>query len=525
MQATLVDALENLFPDSAVASPAVQSCELDVPRGGTASVHVLVAGLPVGGQLRFALKQGGRNVGSARWYRLIDVPVEANTGLDGFIERGGQTNPHVVRRAPFRTYDAIEPVKSPLTVAAATTALRVELPVETGARPGADDYRIIVTCGEEACELSLTVRVHKAKVPPVGKASFPYTNWFNLNLMAARHGLEPWSPGHWRMIRRYADLMRRARQNTFWITWGDVFSRVEGSLALNRPRLRRLVKVFTDAGLHYIEGGHVASRTGGQWTSPTFSIVLGGPPATGIEGNADLACACGQLMEEIRANGWARRWLQHVTDEPTIDNAADYRILVGMVRKYMPGLPILDATMETTLVGSVDIWCPQGQQHQMHREFFRTQQALGDRVWFYTCCFPGGPWLNRLMDMELLRPALLGWYAALEKLDGFLHWGLNHYKTDQDPFQKSVVAHGGDNCLPAGDTHVVYPGEGGPWSSLRLEAQREGLEDYELLRQLQASRPAAAAAVLTRVIRGFDDYSKDVKAFRAARKALLEALA
>ena len=131
--------------------------------------------------------------------------------------------------------------------------------------------------------------------------------------------------------------------------------------------------------------------------------------------------------------------------------------------------------------------------------------------------------LNRLLDMELLRPALLGWAAARYDLDGFLHWGLNHYRHDQDPFAQSVVPHGGGTRLPAGDTHVVYPGKKGPWSSLRLEAQREGCEDYELLRRLREQSPKEAAAIIRKAIRGFDKYTRDVKTFRAARKALLEA--
>ena len=172
----------------------------------------------------------------------------------------------------------------------------------------------------------------------------------------------------------------------------------------------------------------------------------------------------------------------------------------------------------------MDIWCPQAQHFQKDRRRFAAQQALGDRVWFYTCCFPGGPWLNRLLDEELLRPCLFGWGAALYGLDGFLHWGLNHYKSFQDPFQQSVVDHGGHNELPAGDTHIVYPGRGGPWSSLRLEAQREGTEDYELLRELKQRSPRRAAQILGRVIRGFDDYTKSAAVLRQARRALLEAL-
>jgi hypothetical protein len=113
----------------------------------------------------------------------------------------------------------------------------------------------------------------------------------------------------------------------------------------------------------------------------------------------------------------------------------------------------------------------------------------------------------------------------LYNLDGFLHWGLNHYRPQQNPFTQSVVKHGEHNSLPAGDTHIVYPGADGPWSSLRLEAQREGFEDYELLRQLRGSNPQHAETIIRQVIRGFDDYTKDVATFRAARKALLEAFA
>jgi len=179
--------------------------------------------------------------------------------------------------------------------------------------------------------------------------------------------------------------------------------------------------------------------------------------------------------------------------------------------------------MVTKLVGAVDIWCPQDRSFQQKLKFFRARQAAGDRVWFYTCCSPGGAWLNRLLDQELLRPALFGWATALFDLDGFLHWGLNQYRSDQDPFAKSVVPHGTSH-LPAGDTHVIYPGKDGPWSSVRFEAHREGFEDYELLKRLKARRPKLAAKIIAQAIRGFDDYTKDTRTFRQARKALLTAL-
>ena len=55
-------------------------------------------------------------------------------------------------------------------------------------------------------------------------------------------------------------------------------------------------------------------------------------------------------------------------------------------------------------------------------------------------------------------------------------------------------------------------------------AQREGFEDYELLRMLRRRRGRSADAIIRRVITRFDKYTKDVRRFRAARVSLLRAL-
>jgi hypothetical protein len=520
MHAELRDSLEFLFADSPVSPSPCREMTLDVPRGGTIAVHLLLNDLPPGGNLRVSAGMAG-----ARWFRLADVPVERNTGPVGFTEtEESSENPYVIRRAPFRVYDAMAPLEGEAEIAAPTMALRLHVPVTADVPAGEREISLQVEAGGEAVELRVRVRVHAAILPPVGKDSFPYTNWFAFSQMATRHGQEPWSEGHWRMIAKYAALMAHGRQNMFWLPQGDIFTMRDGRPVLERERLRRLVKIFTDAGMHYIEGGHFGGRATGDWHCPVFKVGLTGSLAASAEGNADIHDIATQLMEEIERNGWRGRWIQHIADEPIDSNAADYRIFTGIVRKYMPGIPILDATLNEGLVGSVDIWCPQAQEFQRHQGHFAAMRALGDRVFFYTCCFPGGPWLNRLLDMELLRPALLGWGAARFGLDGFLHWGLNHYRADQDPFAKSVVRHGGKHFLPAGDTHVVYPGADGPWGSLRLEAQREGFEDLELLRLLGRRDPRRAGRVARMAVRGFDRYTRDVRVFRAARRALLAAL-
>lgn len=536
MRAELRDSLENLFPDSTVAGRPCLRLALDVARGGTAAVHVLLNDVPAGRPIRLSVREAGKPAPGAAWFHLLDVPVEENTGLVGFTTHSrtlnvypykgvrNAPNPRVIRAAPFRVFDIMQPVHGTVCPEAATTALRLHLPIGLDARPGLREFALRIDCGGASCTLALGVRVHSAAIPPAGRETLPYTNWFGYAHIARHHGLKLWSEPYWRMLRQYADLMYRGRQNSVLVYNDDVFRMTRRGPVLDRQRLRRIVKVFTDAGLHYIEGSWVAGRK--EWTAPTFEAALSKAPATAPAGYATVEAICRQLREEIQANGWRDRWLQHVADEPIPPCASEYRILCGIVRKLMPGVPILDAIQDPALVGSVDLWCPQVQEYEQNREAYDRVRALGDKVWCYTCCFPGGPWLNRLLDQELLRPALIGWGVALHRLDGFLHWGLNWWQDDVRKTTSRPRPDGkpGANRLPPGDTHIIYPGADGPLSGLRFEAHREGFEDHELLRRLRRQNPRAAAAVLRMAIRGFGNYTTDIGRFRAARRALLVAL-
>ena len=75
MLAELKDSLENLFPDSRVAAGPCVRREIDVARGGTAAVHVLLNGLKKGQPVRFSVCGRVGPAPAARWFQLIDVPV------------------------------------------------------------------------------------------------------------------------------------------------------------------------------------------------------------------------------------------------------------------------------------------------------------------------------------------------------------------------------------------------------------------------------------------------------------------
>ena len=79
-QAAFFDELAVLYPDSDTAA-GTERFASDTPRGVPAGVHVLITGLPAEAPLRFGLLPDGGGTVDARTFRLIDVPVEQNTGL------------------------------------------------------------------------------------------------------------------------------------------------------------------------------------------------------------------------------------------------------------------------------------------------------------------------------------------------------------------------------------------------------------------------------------------------------------
>ena len=524
MRATLCDPLQWLYPDSEVPAKPVKALSLDVPTESFAEVNILVTGLDPARPLSFTAKPPSEAFGEGQWFRLVDVPVEKNTGPENFAEiDGGPQNKYVTRRAPFRVFDAMEPVRKDLLPASSVVALRFQAAIPASIEAGKYRFTLSVAQGGESQSFALNIRVYRVKTAvPFSADAFPYTNWITYADIARGHQLEADSPAYWKMLERYARLMAHGRQTAFLVPLKLIFEEKDGMPVLNRTRLEKLVKLFSKAGLYYIEGGHFGERTGRIWGATTFSTCFGNKLATSADGNRIIASIGRQLMDVIRENKWEKRWLQHVTDEPIPCNATDYRIFVGMVRRYMPGVRIVDATQAPDMPGSVDIWCPLVNHYQEFKDAFdNMKHACGDEVWYYTCCCPGGKWLNRLLDNELLRPLLLGWGGALYNLDGFLHWGLNYYA--KDAFTMSCVPNwgGGSNALPAGDTHIIYPGKDEPWSSVRFEATRQGFEDLDILRQLKKTDSEKTNALIQTLVRSFNDYTTDIAVYRRTRARLL----
>ncbi len=524
----LFDEVQELFPDTQLFQ-AVKQLRLQMPRNTVAGVHVMITGLRGTEKIGFfESDETGKPTPGIHWYRLIDVPVTENTGLDRNTEKySGMKNPYVIRRAPFRIYDPFRPVTSPIAAESTAVALRIEIPIDAKATPGEYKHRLNIEVDGHVESLECIVSVHRATIPPLTRSTVSYVNWHSIDNICSAHNVVKWSEPFWTMLAKYAHTMARGRQNTFWFIWGDYFTfdSVGNVSSFRRDLLERYIRVFLDADMKTIQGAPMFGRR--NWTSS--DMLLGVRAADGKEvdavserGKRMLTQMAERIIAMMKENGWEGQWLQGVFDEPEDAFVDRYRELVAVLRGLKPDIKILEATMTTSVSGLVDVWCPQVQEYQANREFFDKRKAAGDRVWVYTCLSPGGPWLNRLLDEERLRQVYIGWALAKYDLQGFLHWGGNFHTAK--PFEELVRPHIEGQYLPAGDSHILYPLPDGPLSSHRFEAHRIGLEDYELLAQLKSHDAPRAQQIIARVVQGFDKYSKDVAAYRAAKELLLNAV-
>jgi hypothetical protein len=528
LQVGLMDEVQEFFPDTKLDNP-VKEISMHVARNTVAGVHVMITGLKTKEVVRFSVFSiAGRSTAGAQWYRLIDVPVAENTGLDRNTEKySGMINPYVIRRAPFRVYDPLRPVLSPVDADSTSLALRLELPIDSTVTPGKYVHRIRVEVGSVVFVRNVTVIVHRAMVPPLAQSTVAYINWLNPDNICSAHEVEKWSEPFWAMLGKYARTMARGRQNAFWFLWNEFFTfDSAGNVAeFRRDRLERYIGIFLQEGFKIIHGAPMVGRR--FWGSSDMLLSVKAADgkdvdATSEKGKRMLSQMAQRVIGMMKDHHWDGIWLQGVFDEPEDEFVDRYRELISLLRGLCPDIKILEATMTMKVSGIVNVWCPQVQEYQANREFFDKRKEVGDRVWVYTCLAPGGPWLNRLLDEERVRQVYMGWALAKYNLQGFLHWGGNFHTSK--PFEELVRFHMEGQYLPAGDSHILYPVHEGPLSSHRFEAHRIGMEDYELLAQLKAHDAGRMEQIIGTVLQGFDKYSKEISAYRTAKKLLLDAV-
>jgi len=530
-----VDSLVKVFPDDAKGAHELAGEPWLVPRNGHATIPIAIRSKA--GVSRLSVAAQGPRLGSRR------LPVQ--TRRAGYVPVGsnpaGTPPDEVVREAPALYPDPLLedfPFDLP---AGETHAVVLTVYCPAGTPPGDYQGEVEFRAGDRRIGARrFTVRVVNATVPE--KPSLKVTNWFNLDeahLRAHYPAMVRDPEAYWQILENIGRVMAEHRQNTMLT---PVTSLVDasvsgGTIRYSFARLDRWVSTFEKVGLiGTIEGGHLLGRKSGfqtQMVIPAYVIEGGKPVWKNLEpedprGEQFFNSFLPALFAHLKEKGWQDRYIQHIHDEPHGAEAPVYNRYGKIIRKNLPGVPTIDAVGFDQDIGFfaevADIWVPVLSSFDQRLDLMRGHMKKGGQCWFYTCIGPQGRYLNRFIDYPLLKVRLLHWFNFRHELSGFLHWGGNFW--GPKPFENvQTVINDNHTLLPAGDNAIVYPapGKNSVLSSLRLEAMREGIEDYELLVALSKKDPQKARALAAGAIPHISDYVRDVARFRALDRQLLEA--
>lgn len=211
-------------------------------------------------------------------------------------------------------------------------------------------------------------------------------------------------------------------------------------------------------------------------------------------------------------------WCQHLYDEPTNTRLWEYYAKVTdqyLVNSQGKQVKILDADMTGATQGKpyvdyLDIHVPQEGFVPGKENFYQNEMHSGKEFWTYVCIGPGKPWLNRFVNQPDTTYPLLFWYNAQVKANGYLHWGMNVWNVG--PFAD-------------GDSYMVYPDKEGKtlMKSIRYEAQRDGVEDWELAQLARNTNDEMTQQLLNMsVTHPNGAYVKNIDEYRQMRYALLQ---
>jgi len=533
MKPIVVSANEWLYPDVVKYPSASDRIDVHAPRGGYASVQLLIKGTKPGDVIKVTCSDA---LGVPECYRLLDVNVALNVGERGGLNKEGvDPTPWVTRLAPFRVYDAMQPFdQGGNVVEKGVTALYICFPMAKNETPGVRSGTTKLTIGKQTVDIPTRVTVHKATMPEKSRLSM--TNWYNQGNIGGPYGFSQFSEEWFGMYSKLMKTMQRTRQTHIIISLSSIKieQKKDSTYTFDFSTIKRIMKMAVDAGFQTLELGHLGVRNYFEhepiWLfyRPENRKIY----VTSDEAYNFLAQFLPKWVDFLKENGWINRCVQHLSDEPTMKTADDYRMLSLITRKFMPGIPLFDAIVHPELRGASDYWIPYNSIYQRDQEKWEKLRSLGDEIWVYTCTSPGGKWLNRTLDMELLRPRLMHWGNYRFNVLGYLHWGFNYWHVPKgaDPMtyliENSIVylEEGKPRGWPAGDSHICYPGnKNGPWMSARAERMRTGAEDCELLLMIADKDKAKADALCAAVLTSFDTYTTDVKVFDANYIKLLEA--
>ncbi len=506
--------LENewVFPDD-LPHPETTLTTAEAARGGNLLVQ-LVTGRHISAGAGFSMQVNGANGVTVTPYQLLPVHVAKNSAPRGKMETTDDyesVKNFVTRRAPFDVLDITAPIGEE-GLSEGVLALALRFTVSADAPAGVQEVLLLIRAGEFTLSVPVRLTVHAVRIPSLRDSRLSVCNWLFPYRLAATHGVEVFSEDYYTIYRRYLSHQLDIRSNLLCLVGG--FGKPTGVTAIRDENgrvidfdithLERSFKIAKEMGFTLLSGPFVAHWV--KWTDASLWLLWDKETeVTTPEALRQLALYFTKIGDMLRRNDWEKCYLQCLVDEPQTYSEPMYWVLSGICRRYLPGIPISDPIETTGIGGAMDIYCVKQAAYERDIDFYRELQKNQERFTFYTCGYPAGDTMNRVLDLPVSAGRLPFWMCHRYGFEGFLHWGY----------------HVNELVGPAGNQNIVYPHGNTVAESVRSHAQRAGAEDWELLEIIRRHDPEKADALVKRACRDFNDYERDAKKLESIRHDLL----
>ena len=536
----LVQGEEFTFPDSSMEI-LPEKITLSTPVNGKQGIQILIPSSSA------AICSLDSNDFETEWFQMKAIPIEYNTG-DG-IEQGGdmviltdKKPSYAIKKAPFKVFDCLIPKKNGIIESTDNlVAIYITFTPKPDIKAGKYFAKLKVSFEDTEYNLEIEIRVYNVVIP---NEKFQVTNWFSLSAISRFHNVKQGSPEFMEVLGNYIDLMRRVRQTCFFLELDKTCLKSRKPYVFDFSHLKDIISLFFEKGMQYIELGSFLSRGYKDNGMPdmytdtfrcAFAPEIDLETLEGYEITVLYAKSLGKFLKE---NGWIDKVMIHIHDEPDIHTGTNskevlvarkrqYYQTASIIRKYIPEVRIIEAVATSEFKGGIDVWVPTTSSYEKEKENFEKLIDLGEEVWNYVCCSPQGHWLNRFLDFALIKNRLLFWGFSKNRLSGFLHWGFNQFPEGMNPFEATSCPNptGIGTNFPCGDAFIAYPWSGkDALPSMRLEAQRKGAEDVELLSILRQKDINKYNELVSKLFTSNEVYCDDVETFEKVYEELLKAI-
>ena len=349
---------------------------------------------------------------------------------------------------------------------------------------------------------TLTIDVIGAALP---EDDIYLTQWFHADCLASYYGVKMWSKRHWEIVENF---MRVAAKNKINLLLTPVFTppldtliggerpttqlvgvtKTDSGYEFDFSLLDKWIKLAKKCGIKYFEVAHLFTQWGAGH-APKIMATVGGEYKKIFGWETDsasdeyigfLRAFLTAFIAHMKELGEDKNCFYHISDEPSIDHLAHYKLVKSKIADLLEGYTIMDALSKYEFYSEGVVETPIPANNHI-APFIENHVP---NLWTYYCCSQGNKVSNRLIAMPSWRNRSIGMQMYKFDIVGFLQWGFNfYYNCYSADIINPYIQQDGDEWVPAGDAYSVYPAiDGTALESIRLIVFTEALQDMKAMK-------------------------------------------